>query len=66
MPYGHCNQWDGDSSNYQKCSGLIHANLHVQVAEHNLYKALNRSHKQNFQHRRDNSHHIYDQGFGLS
>ncbi|KAF5511993.1 hypothetical protein CGCA056_v012534 [Colletotrichum aenigma] len=47
MPYCHRNQWHGDPSYYQKCSGLIHANLHVQVAEHDLYKALNRCYKHN-------------------
>ncbi|KAJ0375433.1 hypothetical protein COL26b_006312 [Colletotrichum chrysophilum] len=47
MPYGHRNQWHSDSSYYQKCSSLIHANLHVQVAEYDLYKVLNRSYKHN-------------------
>ncbi|KAJ0267868.1 hypothetical protein COL940_013945 [Colletotrichum noveboracense] len=66
MSYGHRNQWHSDSSYYQKCSSLIHANLHVQVAEHDLYKALNRRYKQNFQQHRHDSHHINNQGFGLS
>ncbi|KAI8275835.1 hypothetical protein K4K60_008288 [Colletotrichum sp. SAR11_57] len=44
-------------------NGLIHANLHVQVAEYDLYKVLNRSYKQNFQQHRHDSHHINDQDF---
>ncbi|KAI8308274.1 hypothetical protein K4K61_002832 [Colletotrichum sp. SAR11_59] len=63
MPYGHRNQWHSNPSHHQKCSSLIHANLHVQVAEHDLYKALNRSYKQTFQQHRHNSHHINDQDF---
>ncbi|KAI8162076.1 hypothetical protein K4K49_006849 [Colletotrichum sp. SAR 10_70] len=66
MPYGHRYQWHSNPSHYQKCSSLIHTYLHVQVAEHNLYKALNRSYKQNFQQHRHDSPNINNQDFGLS